>query len=696
MTRPQDTTTSSWLQYRPRYRPDIEGLRAVAVLIVVLFHAKVPGFEGGFVGVDVFFVLSGYLITWLLVNEAEQKGAVDMARFYARRARRLLPAMAVVLLVTLAVTALLYSPLEQRTLARTWATTALYVSNVDFASRTMDYHGADAEANPLLHTWSLSVEEQFYLVWPWLVILGLGVAGWQRRKSPPSPKRLFVALSVVTALSFALSLYLTARQAGWAFYLSPTRAWEFGAGGLAVLVPVNRWPRRRLNPARPSAATAVMSWVALGGLALATVFFDSQTPFPGVAALLPVLSTIVLLRAGSPDYPEGSGALNRLLALPPLQSIGKLSYSWYLWHWPALVFAAALVDPLGPLGRAAAIAVSLALAYASYRLVENPLRHHRLLAARPIRSFAMAATVSVATVALAALWWDSSVEWSTTGTQAKLQRIRSEMPLIYEDDCDRFGKADLTKCVYGDSTASRTAVLVGDSHAGQWFPALHEATESAGWQLVVLTLSACPMVEVPALYHHVLERTYSECPEWRQSAIDEIQNMAPDVTFISSSSDYDVPVATWEAQARPVLSAVSRYSKRTVLIADTPPAGINIPACLARAEWRPGTLIDPVCKPRGNPIVQARAEAQTRAARSTPRVEVLDVRDDVCVVGECEATAGDRVRYRDSGHLSLEFASTFSDHFNDYLAVGPAPAGGQVQADSLRPPTPRLQAGAGI
>ena len=183
------------LQYRPRYRPDIEGLRAVAVLIVVLFHAQVPGFEGGFVGVDVFFVLSGFLITWLLVNEAEQTGRVDLRTFYARRARRLLPAMALVLLVTLAATAILYAPSEQRTLAQSWAATSLYASNAYFAWMSLSYHGAGASVNPLLHTWSLSVEEQFYLVWPWLVILGLGSAAWQRVAL--SPRRLIDRKSVV-------------------------------------------------------------------------------------------------------------------------------------------------------------------------------------------------------------------------------------------------------------------------------------------------------------------------------------------------------------------------------------------------------------------------------------------------------------------------------------------------------------------
>ncbi|MGH7656940.1 MAG: acyltransferase family protein, partial [Gemmatimonadales bacterium] len=190
-----------WLEHRPRYRPDIEGLRAIAVLLIVAFHAGVPGFTGGFVGVDVFFVLSGYLITWLLVDEAERTGTINLGRFYARRARRLLPALALVLIVTLAVTALLYAPYEQRVLAKTWAATAFYASNIHFASDAMNYHGAAAETNPLLHTWSLSVEEQFYLLWPWLVLGGLGVLAWQRGRTRPGPRRLAGWLLAATAVS---------------------------------------------------------------------------------------------------------------------------------------------------------------------------------------------------------------------------------------------------------------------------------------------------------------------------------------------------------------------------------------------------------------------------------------------------------------------------------------------------------------
>jgi peptidoglycan/LPS O-acetylase OafA/YrhL len=666
------------LQYRPHHRADIEGLRAIAVLLVVAFHAGVPGFRGGYVGVDVFFVLSGYLITWLLVDEAARTGGVDLQRFYARRARRLLPAVGVLLLATLAVSAALYAPFEQRPLARTWAATALYVSNLDFARRALDYHGARAGANPLLHMWSLSVEEQFYFVWPWLVLVGLGVLGSPRRTEAPAT-RLPLVLGVATALSFALSLYLTRAAGGWAFYLSPARAWEFGAGGLAVLIPVSP-PPRPVSPApRLTATRHLPGWLALLGLGAAAARFDRTTPFPGLAAVLPVLSTVVLLRCGSRAAPGDGSPATLLLARGPLQTIGRLSYSWYLWHWPTLVVAAALVDELPLGGRLVAVATSLGVAYLSYRFVEAPVRQSRWLAALPRRSLGMAAAITAAGVAVAAGWSRASASWGASATQARITRVAGELPAIYADGCDDFGHGGVRECVYGDRASRRVAVLVGDSHAGQWFPALADAAARAGHRLVVLTLSACPFVELPPMFNETLGRPYPECVVWRRSAVAAIGRLRPAITFVASATEYDLAPAAWEAGTRAVLAELVRSSERVVLVLDPPAAGFDVPACLARAAWRVGDALDPACRPRGNRNAAPFGAAQARAARATGGVEVLDLRDEVCVIGACAATAGGLVRYRDAQHLSVEFARTFGGVFSELLGQGPrGPAGDHV------------------
>lgn len=207
---------------KPYFRADIEGLRAVAVLLVVAYHAGLPGISGGYIGVDVFFVLSGYLITWLIAYEATSTGTINLVNFYARRARRLLPALAAVLLVTIPLGAIVYAPFEQRPLANTAVATASYLSNVHFARAAMNYLGADTDLNPLLHTWSLSVEEQFYLVWPLLVMWSLGLLGWSKRGL--STTRLLWYMAITTVISLGWSIYLTHTRQPWAFFLSPARA----------------------------------------------------------------------------------------------------------------------------------------------------------------------------------------------------------------------------------------------------------------------------------------------------------------------------------------------------------------------------------------------------------------------------------------------------------------------------------------
>ncbi len=666
----------SLLTQRPRYRPDIEGLRAVAVLIVIAFHAGVPGFSGGYVGVDVFFVLSGYLITWLLVDEAERTGTVSLRTFYARRARRLLPAMAVVLFVTLGITAALYAPFEQQMLAKTWVATALYASNIHFANEALDYHGGRAETDPLLHSWSLSVEEQFYFVWPVLVLFGLGVLSWQRGRSSPSPRRLVVWLSVASAVSFAYSLYLTRTSESTAFFLSPARAWEFGVGGLAVLLPLGRWPRRFLNPVRSGLVGQMLGWVGLFGLGLSTVLYDKLTPFPGTAALLPVLSTVLVLRAGTAAPTESGTRLYRLLSLRPLQAVGKLSYSWYLWHWPALVFAAALFEPFPLGGRMVAVAASLGIAYLSYRFVENPLRHSPALAS-PWRSFAMVSTVSAVTVAAAGMWWMTARTVASSEFHTHLREVSLLNPAVYDDpECDRFkDNSEVTGCVFGDSTSTRTVVLLGDSHAVHFFPALVEAAEEDGWRLITLTKGACPYVDTPP------GGAFIQCEEWKPKVIEYIADLAPDLTIVGSASHYHQHAEVWESGTRTALKRLQSVSGSVALILDPPPAGFDVPACLARASWRWQALA-PDCTPREDPEAELLVAAQARAARSVPGVMLVDVRDRVCKIGECGPVTEDGlVRYRDQDHLSVEFAKTFANTFSALLSSAEAPPRGAQETD---------------
>ncbi|HLA64460.1 MAG TPA: acyltransferase, partial [Rhodothermales bacterium] len=379
---PPDRTPSASLAWRS----DIEGLRGVAVLLVVLFHAGISGFAGGYVGVDVFFALSGYLITGILVREVERTGAVDLARFYARRVRRLLPASALVLLATVAFAFAFYSPLEQGQIAWTAVATASYLSNVHFAQAATDYFAVAVETNPLLHTWSLAVEEQFYLVWPALVWFGL--------RGAPSRRRLVAVVVAVTVASFGAAVWAMQTAPTWAFFGSPLRAWEFGVGALAAVLPsASLAVRARIS--------ALLGWTGLAAVVASGVFYSVQTPFPGATALLPVVGTVAVLLAGA--WSPGRGVA-RVLGTWPLQQFGRLSYSWYLWHWPVFVFAEGLYGKGSLPVRLALLLFSLLLAEASYRLVEDPIRHHRWIAATPRRGLALLATLTVLCVAVSGAW----------------------------------------------------------------------------------------------------------------------------------------------------------------------------------------------------------------------------------------------------------------------------------------------------
>lgn len=662
---------------RPRFRPDIEGVRAVAIVLVVGYHAGVPGFGGGYVGVDIFFVLSGYLITWLLVHEAEETGTINLPRFYARRARRLLPALALVLLVTVALGAMIYAPFEQRDIANTAAATAAYLSNIYFAIAATDYLGAAANTNPLLHTWSLSVEEQFYIVWPLLVMLALGVLRWQRRGSR---RRLLGWMALVTALSFAISLYLTGTRQPWAFFSSPTRAWEFAAGAFGVLIPLGAWraglpgrwrtsPHDPPGPASAVSAGSLPGWIGLGGILAAAFSFGETTSFPGIAALLPVVSTVLVLRAGAV---EGERGIARMLGLRPFQEIGRLSYSWYLWHWPVLIFAAAVYDDLSFPARVALLIASLVLAEISYRLVENPIRHGSWLTSRPRRSLALAASLATLGIALSLTWREASVRWAAAPDQLRFTQIRGEQPVIYSLGCHLpFEGSEVKECSFGPGDAPHTAVLTGDSHAAQWFSMVEPMVGRGGWRLVVMTKSACPMADVP--YFNVrIGRAYTECDEWRALVLQRIHELSPDLTIVGSYDGYPFTFDQWRSGTSSVLTSLSRSSRGVIVLRDTPDPGFDVPVCLARAEWWPGLFPRTRCRIEvggDTPSVAYRAQREGMAGLSN--TSMLDLNGYICPGGACRTVEGGMVVFRDMSHITEAFARSLSDEFYGRVARTP-------------------------
>jgi len=365
------------------YRPDVDGLRTIAVTAVVIYHAFPGSLTGGYVGVDVFFVVSGFLITSVIVDDLE-RGRFSIVDYYGRRARRILPALIVMVLAGLAVGAIILFPGDFQDLARSTAATALFLSNVWFWLDRQDYFADAVEFAPLLHTWSLAVEEQFYIVAPLLLALVL------RHGRGPA----IVAMSAICAAALALSAATSAGSHGFAFYLPLTRAYELGLGALLALVPASR-----LSLPRSAREAAAASGLAM--IIVAVFAFDGATVFPGVAALLPCVGTALVIAAGS----QGQTVVGGLLSLGPLVFVGLVSYSWYLWHWPVLAFTRVhlgTVD-LPPSVALSAVAGSFGLAVLSWRFVEQPFRRRRGVIAPGTGAFAASAAGIAALVAAAAM-----------------------------------------------------------------------------------------------------------------------------------------------------------------------------------------------------------------------------------------------------------------------------------------------------
>jgi len=648
------------------FRGDIQGLRAIAVASVLLYHANMPFITGGYVGVDVFFVISGFLITSHLLSQLRTRGRVDFPAFYARRVRRILPASLVVVALSTLGAVIWYPPMLIREVWKGAVASALYVPNYLFAVEGTDYL---SEQSPSLfqHYWSLGVEEQFYLVWP--VLLGLGFLAMRSRA-----RRLFLLVAGLTVASFIAGAVLTYHSQPWAFFSLPTRAWELGAGGLAAFVAAYRPDLIKAGP--------VLGWVGVAGILASLFLFDSSTSFPGIAAALPVLSTAAVILAGVNASSFGPAAV---LSLRPFQFIGLTSYSLYLVHWPlfllinAAVFQAHLSAPL----RLGIALLCVPLAWLLYRFVEAPARDGRWLKnARPRRSL-LAAAVAPVIVALIAtgsflyvrsvpLHADAAAQTASisaapaftgfvpSNLKPSLSEASTDQAEIYDDGCHAtFTESDLKSCVYGDPKLPRI-VLFGDSHAAHWFPALKAFAASHGYSLESRTKSSCPSVLAGISLNGV---PYTSCAEWRQKVIDRI-NSEPVALVVVSNYAASLPRLldgeSWEKGLRKTLDSIRAT---TVVLADTPDLKVSTPVCLSAK------------------ITAASACGKARSAAFTPQVQnaeraaaaghgsgFIDLSDYLCSADRCDPIIGDTLVYRDGHHLTATFSTKLAQPLGEKLA----------------------------
>ncbi|MER6418570.1 acyltransferase family protein [Streptomyces sp. NPDC001137] len=663
-------------------RLDIQGLRAVAVGLVVLAHAHVSQVSGGYIGVDVFFVISGFVITSLLLRELAATGRVSVRSFYARRALRLLPASSLVIAVTLGGAWLLLSKARLAEYAGDALASALYTVNFRLAAAGTDYLAQNSPPSPFQHFWSLAVEEQFYLVWPLLLPLAWRFARGRRRL-------VAVPLAVLCLGSFSAGVLVTNSSAPWAYFGSLTRAWELGVGALLAL---GAGRLKRL----PAALATPLTWFGLACVTLAAVWYDDGTPFPGHHALLPVAGTALVLAGGCAPAPRGAGWL---LGRRPLVWLGGLSYGWYLWHWPLLVIAPVALGradgtadvPLA-LGLSAA---ALGLAWLTLRLVENPVRFHQAFRGRPRRALVLGAALSAAASALsltatavpptievggpapalAQALSDAPVpqarltELLTSSPTAlpsnlapPLWEVKSSRSAVYRDGCHADYSATATRpCVYGDRASSRTVVLFGDSHAAQWFPALQRIAFARGWRLVSLTKASCKVADVTIVSDH---RPYTACDTWRSNALIRITTLRPDLVVVSSSDAADParpaadPLRQWTTGFESTFRSLGASGVPVAALLDTPwPKGDPID-CAAR-----NSLQLHVCAHHlPDAIRDATRGTAIRAAASTTATTVIDPTPWVCDprTGICPVVVGDTAVYRDDSHLSEAYAEALA------------------------------------
>ena len=592
----------------------IQGLRALAALLVTIFHARL--LPGGFIGVDIFYVISGFLITGLILREIESTGKLDLQSFYQRRIKRLLPTSVFVLFVTAIVGMFVLPVITRDALGRDLFAAATYISNYLFAWWENDYQNLDATPSPFIHYWSLAVEEQFYVVWP-VFILFLSRYG---------KRAIFRGIAVTTFLSLLLSIYQTQTSPIWAFYSLPTRAWELGFGALLLFVPETVWKNR------------FIPWFGVIGIAIACFRFDENTAFPGINALLPVVSTAVLIGSIA-IWPR---AFNDLSNNRISQWLGAISYPLYLWHWPALVLpSSALGRPLRIRERLFCIVLTIVLAHFTSKYIEQPIRHKKI-SGKKIYTF-FAATTAVSLIAGLVISSTSSSMITVKGTNYKFNLVDvMQKPAVYGDNChSNYGETESGECTYGDLNSATTIVLYGDSHAAQWFPALEQLANEKGFKLVSLTKSACPSVDVPRADQGAYKNIH--CEKWRENSVQRIKGIKPAAVILSSYQHFSPPsrfsdVDKWwtDGQKR-LLSSLIGSSDHLIYISDTPRPKRDIPNCLASRDVKSCNTTErtPVKVIRG--------------------FEIIDPAPWLCT-SICPAIQDGYVVYRDASHISVAAA----------------------------------------
>lgn len=677
-------------------RKDIQALRALAVIFVVVNHLWPELLAGGYVGVDVFFVISGFLISKHLLGELERTGRIRLDQFYARRIKRLLPAATVVAVLALIASWILLPFSRWLAIAQETMASVFYAENWILAAKSVDYSAHNDAASTVQHYWSLSVEEQFYLLWP-LLLVGLFTLATMYQLRRRRVLAAGVTFASIAALVFCV--WFTYASKSQAYFVTPARVWEFGAGALVAIGGAGY--QRRMAPAvvlRRLRLSGVAQWLGYGLIAASALVFDEQTFFPGIAAAIPVLGTVLVIVSG-PAGPTWSP--NALLAVRPVQFVGDVSYSLYLWHWPLIVLApVALSRNTGGLDNLGIFLLAIVLAYMSKKFIEDPGRTKLLSGAKPLKVFiAMAvAVVIVCTLAGGLLMSLGQAQWAEARKLSDLagQPCYGARSLDPVNNCtEPFGAPQvanvgdneapwfdapecapasnpiivrdhklLSDCDFtGGAEASPTVWLVGDSHAEQWKTAVYELARLHHWNLKESLLGGCPFVDVkriafmgnPSTDPEIQER----CLEWGDKVTERITQEKPDMVFTSTfGAGEEIDDGTNRPQADQYRDGVTKRFEdwtasgaQVFVLRDTPlTLDHSGPECVALNESNPLA-----CANKREEALVADPVADAARSMDSHRVKVLDLADQFCDDLTCYAVIGGLQVYFDTDHTSRSY-----------------------------------------
>lgn len=653
-------------------RSDIQALRTIAVALVVLFHLWPNRLPGGFIGVDVFFVISGFLITKHILHEVAEK-RFKVSSFWARRIKRLLPASFIVLFFT-GIAVVFLAPVSQ------WSqwlgeiqSSVFYFENWNLAGASVDYLALGNESSPVQHFWSLSTEEQFYFVWPLLVAGAISLAGRRNLNTGLKTRIIFVVLLVVTLASFTFGIYFTSVEPAIAYFSTPVRAWEFGAGALLAFVPDIR-------------SRLLKSGLAVGGLVLiglASFLIDTKMPFPGVVALLPVAATAAVIVANLQH-----GFTSKLLSLPAIQWTGDKSYSIYLWHWPILILAPYVIHTApGLVSKIALIALTLILAWLTQRFVEQKFAK---ITPPKYKIFAIAATTSVLIASLAGLaiqlgnqQIEAALKFGKSGIAATqpcfgaaarapgeancqpskgstiypaLSVAPSDKPVL-PDNCFSVSREQVAAsyCALGVRSASIKVAAVGDSHIAHFAGALNALAIKNNWQLDLYAKGGCPFSFAVRVHDAVLTKN---CPAWVNNVVAALPDKHYAAVITSQRSGVD-----WVGGDSAAVSGLARLwgqlatsGEQVIAIKDNPNPGQNAIDCLLKTvncEFSRVTGLE--------------FDPQVEAAKVSSNVNLINFDDIYCDSTKCFPIIGNVVVYRDDNHVTDTFARTLAPYIEKHI-----------------------------